>query len=133
MSCDARACCVRGSQLQLSSDVHGEQLRPFSSQLANLVAIADWRTGLPYSILNESLDFVGLRNSVRLPNYFRLDLGIEHRFRVLKLQPWIGVRAYNALNSFLPSDVQANTASPNFGGLYNSQFRQYRLQIRFER
>ena len=38
-----------------------------------------------------------------------------------------------ALNAFLPADVQANLASPALGSLYNSQFRQYRLQVRFER
>jgi hypothetical protein len=98
-----------------------------------IVAIADWRTGLPYSIVNEYLDFVGPRNTARMPNYFRLDLGLEHRFHIFKFQPWIGVRAYNALNNSLPADVQANISSPQFGSLYNSQFRQYRLQVRFER
>jgi len=88
---------------------------------------------LPYSTVNEALDFVGSRNSARMPTFFRLDAGLEHRFTIKKFQPWIGFRAYNALNSFLPADVQANIASPNFGGLYNSQFRQYRLQLRFER
>jgi hypothetical protein len=98
-----------------------------------IIGIADWRTGLPYSLVNEYLDFVGARNSQRMPNYFRLDLGLEHRFHILKLRPWIGVRAYNALNAFLPADVQANVASPALGSLYNSQFRQFRLQVRFER
>jgi hypothetical protein len=98
-----------------------------------IVAIADWRTGLPYSIVNEYLDFVGARNRARLPNYFRLDLGLDHRFHIFKFRPWIGIRAYNALNAFLPVDVQSNLSSPWFGSLYNSQFRQYRLQVRFER
>lgn len=98
-----------------------------------LIGIANWRTGLPYSTFDDARDFVGVRHSLRLPNYFRLDLGVEHRFHVLKWQPWIGVRAYNALNSFLPSDVQANIRSPNFGALYNSDYRQLRLQLRFER
>jgi len=98
-----------------------------------VVATVDWHTGSPYSIVDESLDFVGTRNSARMPTFFRLDAGLEHRFTIKKLHPWIGLRAYNALNSFLPTDVQANIASPNFGGLYNSQFRQYRLQVRFER
>jgi hypothetical protein len=83
--------------------------------------------------VNDNLDFIGQRNRARLPNYFRLDLGLEHRFHIFKLQPWIGIRAYNALNSFLPADVQANISSPAFGSFYNSQFRQYRLQVRFER
>jgi Carboxypeptidase regulatory-like domain/TonB dependent receptor len=95
--------------------------------------VADWRTGLPYSLVDEFLDFVGPRNTQRMPNYLRVDLGLEHRFKIYKLQPWIGVRAYNAFNAFLPADVQANVTSPAFGSFYNSQFRQYRLQVRFER
>ena len=69
----------------------------------------------------------------RFPNYLRTELGIEHRFRIFKLQPWIGVRAYNAFSAFLPTDVQANTSSPLFGTFYNSEYRQFRLQVRFER
>ena len=99
-----------------------------------LLGILDWRTGLPYSTVNEALDFVGPRNEGhRLPDYARTELGIEHRFKIGKLQPWIGVRAYNALNAFLPTDVQANTGSPLFGTFYNSEYRQFRLQVRFER
>jgi hypothetical protein len=98
-----------------------------------IVAVADWRTGLPYSLVNEFLDFVGPRNQERMPNYLRFDVGVEHRFKIHKLQPWIGIRAYNALNAFLPADVQNNITSPAFGSFYNSQFRQYRLQVRFER
>ena len=98
-----------------------------------LNGVADWRTGLPYSLVNEYLDFVGPRNQERMPNYLRFDLGLEHRFKIGKLQPWIGIRAYNAFNAFLPADVQANISSPAFGSFYNSQFRQYRLQVRFER
>jgi hypothetical protein len=98
-----------------------------------LVGVLDWRTGFPYSIVNEALDFVGPRNARRFPNRLQVDLGVEHRFHIGKLQPWIGVAANNAFNRFLPSDVQANLGSPNFGGLYNSPYRQFRLQLRFER
>jgi hypothetical protein len=98
-----------------------------------LLAIADWRSGLPYSAVNETLDFVGSRNTLRFPTYARLELGVEHRFKIFKLQPWIGVRAYNALASFLPTDVQANITSPFFGTFYNSEYRQLRVQVRFER
>jgi hypothetical protein len=107
------------------------RLLPASTWLIS--AVADWRTGLPYSLVDAALDFVGPRNVQRMPNYLRFDLGLEHRFKIFKLQPWIGVRAYNAFNAFLPADVQANISSPAFGSFYNSQFRQYRLQVRFER
>jgi TonB dependent receptor-like, beta-barrel/Carboxypeptidase regulatory-like domain len=98
-----------------------------------LLGIFDWRTGVPYSIVDESLDFVGARDSERFPDFVRLEVGLERRFQVGKLRPWIGVRVWNALNAFLPNDVQANLGSPAFGSFYNSEYRQFRIQLRFER
>ena len=98
-----------------------------------LIGIFDWRSGLPYSVVDENLDFVGPRNALRFPAYARTELGVEHRFKIFHYQPWIGVRAYNAFNKFLPTDVQANLASPAFGTFYNSEYRQFRIQVRFER
>jgi hypothetical protein len=98
-----------------------------------VVGTLDWRSGLPYSVVNESLDFVGPRNDRRFPAYIRVDAGIEHRFTFGKYRPWIGVRIDNALSSFLPSDVQANITSPAFGTFYNSEYRQARIQVRFQR
>ena len=98
-----------------------------------LLGILDWRSGLPYSVTNDTLDFVGPRNSLRFPSYLRLEVGIERRLKVLKFQPWVGVRVWNALDSFLPTDVQANLGSPAFGRFYNSEYRQFRIQLRFER
>jgi len=98
-----------------------------------LLGIFDWRSGLPYSAVDENLAFVGARNSLRFPTYLRLETGVERRFKILKFQPWIGVRVWNALNSFLPVDVQSNIGSPAYGSFYNSEYRQFRIQIRFER
>jgi len=98
-----------------------------------VVGTLDWRSGMPFSVVNESLDFVGQRNARRFPAYVRVDAGIEHRFTFGKYRPWIGVRVDNALSSFLPSDVQANITSPAFGTFYNSEYRQARIQVRFER
>jgi len=98
-----------------------------------VVGIADWRSGLPYSVTNDTLDFVGLRNVLRFPTYFRLEAGIERHIKLLKFQPWLGVRVWNALDSFLPVDVQSNLGSPNFGKFYNSEYPQIRIVLRFER
>jgi len=97
-----------------------------------LVGVLDWRSGLPYSVVDEWLDYVSPRNNRRFPTYVRVDAGIEHRFKIGKFRPWIGVRADNALNSFLPADVQANRSPPAFGTFYNSEYRQFRIQVRFE-
>jgi len=95
--------------------------------------LLDWRSGLPYSVVNESLDFIGPRNELRFPAYVRVDLGVEHRFNIFNLKPWIGVRAENAFDSFLPIDVQSNLGSPAFGNFYNTEYRQFRISVRFER
>jgi hypothetical protein len=97
------------------------------------VGVLDWRTGLPYSIVDAALDFVGPRNDHRFPTYARTELGIDHRFKISRFRPWIGVRADNVLNAWLPADVQANISSPAFGTFYNSPFRQFRIQVRFQR
>ena len=96
-----------------------------------LLGVADWRTGFPYSRVDEMLDFVGERHSERFPNVFRVELGVERRFKIGKLEPWIGVRANNAFSAFLPADVQANISSPAFGSFYNSEIRQFRVILRF--
>jgi hypothetical protein len=99
-----------------------------------LVGTVDWRTGVPYSVVNETLDFVGARNTnYRFPNLVRVEIGLERRLKVLKWRPWVGLRVHNALNAFLPTDVQANLASPAFGSFYNSEYRKLRLIVRFER
>jgi hypothetical protein len=99
-----------------------------------VTGIFDWRSGMPYSVVDDNLDFVGARNEGhRFPTYARVELGVEHRFSIFHYRPWIGVRAYNALRAFLPTDVQANIMSPAFGTFYNSEYRQFRVQVRFER
>jgi hypothetical protein len=39
----------------------------------------------------------------------------------------------NAFQAWLPADVQANVTSPLFGTFYNSEYRQFRIQFRFQR
>ena len=97
------------------------------------LAVADWRTGAPYSTVDAALDFVGPRNSARFPASFGLELGVERRVKISRWDPWLGVRVFNALNRFLPGDVQANVASPAFGTFYNSEIRRLMLQFRFAR
>lgn len=98
-----------------------------------VIGIFDWRSGPPYSVTNEYLDYVGLRDALRFPSYVRLEAGLERKVKILKFQPWIGVRVWNALNSFLPVDVQSNLGSTHFDTFYNSEYRQVRIILRFER
>jgi len=98
-----------------------------------LVGTFDVRSGLPYSVVNEDLEFVGPRNEQRFPTYVRTELGFDRRISLAHAHPWLGMRVANALGAFLPTDVQANLSSPAFGSFYNSEYRQFRIHIRFER
>ena len=97
-----------------------------------VLGIADWRTGVPYSIVNDALDFVGARNvGYRFPMTVRTQIGVERRVKILKWDPWIGVRVDNPINAFLPTDVQNNIGSPAFGSFYNSEYRRLRIIVQF--
>jgi hypothetical protein len=98
-----------------------------------MLEIMDWRSGFPYSVVNESLDFVGSRNANRFEDTMRVELGAERRVHVGRFRPWVGLRVNNPFNTFSPSDVQNNLASPAFGTFYNSEYRRWRLIIRFAR
>ncbi len=98
-----------------------------------VIGIMDWRSGFPWSPTTDALDYVSPRNSLRFPTYFRLEAGIERRTKILRFYPWIGVRVWNVLDSFIPVDVQANLGSANYGTFYNSEYRQIRIVMRFER
>jgi hypothetical protein len=98
-----------------------------------VLGIFDWHSGVPYSVVNETLDFVGARNELRFPTYSRLELGVERRFKIFRFEPWIGLRASNVLGTFLPTDVQNNLGSPYFGTYYNPETFRIRANVRFER
>lgn len=89
------------------------------------------RSGLPYSAVNEQLEFVGTRNSLRFPGYGTMDASFERRVKIGRFEPWFGVVFINVLNSFNPVDVQRNVASPAFGGFYSSTIRQIRITVHF--
>lgn len=95
-------------------------------------SILEIHSGFPYSPVDDMLDWVGPRNQqFYFPTFVMLDLDVEHRFTFIKFKPWIGIRAYNALNRFSPTEVQNNLSSSAFGSFYNSYGRQLRLQVRF--
>jgi hypothetical protein len=104
---------------------------PWRNWLA--IGILDWRDGLPWSPTTDTLDYVSPRNSLRFPTYLRLEAGLERHLKILRFRPWLGVRVWNALDSFLPVDVQSNLGSAHYGTFYNSEYPQVRIVLRFER
>jgi hypothetical protein len=99
-----------------------------------LSSIVEVHSGFPYSAVNDALDWAGARNlDYHFPTVALVDLGIERRVTFFKWRPFVGLRVYNALNAFVPTEVQANLSSAAFGSFYNSQPRRFRVQVNFFR
>jgi hypothetical protein len=85
-----------------------------------LSPIYEWRTGFPWSAVNEFQDFVGPRNdSGRLPSVSTLDFTLARPWRFRKYQFTAGIKVYNAFDTGDERDVQNNVASPDYGRFYN--------------
>ncbi len=80
----------------------------------------EWRTGFPWSAVNEFQDFVGPRNeSGRLPSVNTLDFTIARPLRFKKYRFTGGIKVYNAFSTGNERDVQNNIASPDYGKFFN--------------
>jgi hypothetical protein len=80
----------------------------------------EWRTGFPWSAVNEFQDFVGPRNeSGRLPRVSTFDFTLTRPWRFKKYTFTAGLRVYNAFRTGDERDVQANVTSPQYGTFYN--------------
>ncbi len=98
--------------------------------------VLEWRSGFPFSVLNEQQDYVGPRNGGgRFPQLVTLDLlvtkGVKIPFRGKTYRGRVGVTIFNITNHWNPRDVQNNLASPAFGTFYNSADRSFRTKFEF--
>jgi hypothetical protein len=86
----------------------------------DLSPVLELRSGFPWSAVNEYQDFVGPRQQAgRLPAVHTLDLSVVRPWRVWKYRFRAGVKLYNLFNASAARDIQANTASPDFGRAFN--------------
>ena len=82
--------------------------------------VFEWRTGFPWSAVNEFQDFVGERNRAgRLPTVNTLDFTLVRPMRFKKYRFTAGIKVYNAFDTGNERDVQNNILSPDFGKFYN--------------
>jgi hypothetical protein len=108
--------------------------------------VVDWRTGFPFSLVDEEQNFVGGRNQGgRFPSFFSLDLQVTKflrvpvpswkvipaQFRGKKYGGRVGIKFFNVTNHWNPRDVQNNLDSSSFGTFYNSVGRSIRLKFEF--
>jgi hypothetical protein len=84
------------------------------------VPVYEWRTGFPWSAVNEFQDYVGERNRAgRLPSVNTLDFTLARPWHFRKYRFLGGIKIYNAFNTSNGRDVQNNIASPDYGKFYN--------------
>ncbi len=82
--------------------------------------IYEWRTGFPWSAVNEFQDFVGPRNETgRLPRVSTFDFSLTRPFRFKKYRFTAGLRVFNLFATLSERDVQANITAPDYGTFYN--------------
>jgi hypothetical protein len=113
-----------------------------------LFPVVDWRSGFPFSAVDENQNFVGPRNRAgRFPTFFSLDLQVSkgvripvpnfgfipERFRGRTFGGRIGVKIFNLTDHFNPRDVQTNIDSSSFGEFYNGVGRTFRMKFEFVR
>jgi hypothetical protein len=80
----------------------------------------EWRTGFPWSAVNEFQDFVGTRNETgRLPSVSTLDFTLARPWQFKKYRFTAGLKIYNAFDTGNERDVQNNITSADYGTFYN--------------
>jgi hypothetical protein len=86
--------------------------------------VFEWRTGFPWSAVDEYQDFVGPRNRTgRLPRVTTLDFTLARPWKFKKYEFTAGLKIYNVFDSSSERDVQANVASPEYGAFFNPLYR----------
>ena len=103
----------------------GQLKAPFGLTVSPAVEI---RSGFPFSVVNERLDFVGPRDQAgRFPTFLSIDAQVTKDFTIPRFIPKldgkkarIGIAVFNITNHFNPRDVQNNLGSLQFGQFFNS-------------
>jgi hypothetical protein len=98
---------------------YGEVKAPFG---LTFIPSLEIRSGFPFSVVNDRLDFVGARNSSRFPWFLSLDATILKSFTIpyLDKKARAGVIIFNLTNHFNPRDVISVIGSPRFRELTNN-------------
>jgi hypothetical protein len=97
----------------------------------DIVYLGEYRTGFPFSVVNEDGYLVGPPNSRRLPNYFNINLALERKFRFLHYL-WAWRFGFNNLtNNGNPNVVNNNIDSPAYLTYGRGQLRAFAVRLRF--
>jgi len=93
-----------------------------------LAPALDAHTGFPYSLVNQSREFVGPRNARRFPRFIATDFQITRRIPlpIKERHAVIGFAVFNVFNRSNPRDVQNDIDSYRFTDFFNGVGRTFR-------
>jgi outer membrane receptor protein involved in Fe transport len=103
---------------------------PFVKNI-DLAYSVEWRSGYPFSVINQARQLVEEPNSNRFPAYISLNLHAERRFRLLKYNLALRAGFNNITNRQNASAVDNNIDSATFLNFSGVQGRQFTARIRF--
>jgi hypothetical protein len=93
--------------------------------------VVEWRSGFPYSVVQEDQSYLGEANSARYPAFLSIDAQVTKDFTIKKYDLTAGVKITNLTDHDNPRNVINNIASPRFGDLLNSRGFKIRAKVSF--
>ncbi|MGH9768663.1 MAG: carboxypeptidase regulatory-like domain-containing protein [Blastocatellia bacterium] len=97
----------------------------------DLAYSVEWRSGYPFSVINQERLLVEAPNSRRFPAYFSLNLHAERRVRLFGLNLALRAGFNNITNRQNAAEVNNNINSPQFLRFSSIQGRTFNGRIRF--
>jgi hypothetical protein len=95
-----------------------------------IMPVLDVHTGFAYSLIDQSRNFVGPRDSVRFPRFNSFDMQVTRPISLplpkKEMKARVGFGVFDLFNHFNPRDVQNNIDSERLGGLFNGVGRTFR-------
>jgi Carboxypeptidase regulatory-like domain len=95
------------------------------------VYLFDFRTGYPYSNVNQQQFLIGAANAQRFPDYASLTIGLEKKFAFRARVFAARLEVVNILGRQNPDVVVNNVDAPNFGMFTGGQGRAVTARLRF--
>lgn len=93
--------------------------------------LLEWRTGFPFSVVNEDAQVLGPVNTHRFPEFFELNFHLERRF-VFRHQLWaFRMGCNNITNHSNPNVVNNNASSRNFMQFFGGADRSFNFRLRW--
>jgi hypothetical protein len=90
----------------------------------------EYRTGFPFSVVNERQQLVGPANYLRFPDYASLNVGIEKHLRLFTREWAVRLTILNVFSHNNPDSVVNNVDSPNFMKYAGGQKRSFTARLR---